>query len=188
MGLCLGFFGLPTVVRPPTAVSATATQTVAGPTVEVTVTAGGAQGTHTPLPASPSGTQSSSLTLLDPINDDPNVFPLARGATSLKGTSFPDALLRRTCDKHSTGYNLANSWKKLTATVGIADDSKTSVPVTVDVIGDGRPLATAQAVLGDPRALTADVTGVTRLTITYQASDCNNATGPTLVIAQPTLG
>lgn len=188
----LGYFGLPAVVNSPTAVRVTVTETatVPGPTVTVTAPSADRSGQPGPSPsASPSdsaGGDRQSLTLLDPVDGD---RPLSAGSGTLKGKAYPDAVTVAFCNTYRfTEYNLGTQWKRFTAIAGL-DDSSSNWPMTVQISGDGRRLASVRAGLADPKGVEVDVTGVTRLRIDYEVlgGTCDYNNPPLLVLGTPTL-
>ena len=77
-------------------------------------------------------------------------------------------------------YNLARHWRHLTATVGLHDDSSSSIQVRVEAFGDERPLYGRVFALGQSEQVDLDVTGVLRLRLATTVT-ANPGVGSTVV-------
>ncbi|WP_395292634.1 NPCBM/NEW2 domain-containing protein [Kitasatospora hibisci] len=187
-GLLLGFFGLPAVVNSPTASrpTVTITEEVPGPTVTVTAPAATSGSPTSSGSEAPGTSRQQLLAQMQPVDE---LVGLERAQSYMKGKEYPNSLAAAVCTPNTRPYsyitfNLGSSWKRLTATIGLDDNSTGSWSMTIDVLGDGRPLQTVQADLADPKPLVVDVSGVTRLEVQYRPTGyCDRYKDPGSTVA-----
>ncbi|WP_405586222.1 NPCBM/NEW2 domain-containing protein [Streptomyces sp. NBC_01190] len=167
--LVLGFFG-------GAGVQATAGGPFSGPTTTVTVTPTGTPVPITPAttppapnttPGSPNTTSTVALSTLTPLSGP---FQSANTTPSLDGRPQPQAIIQDLgcAASGDAQYNLSRGYTRLTAQVGLDDNSPDSkVTPTLTIVGDGRQLTSALPKFGTPSTLDVDVTGVIRLEIKW---------------------
>ncbi|MEU2132481.1 NPCBM/NEW2 domain-containing protein [Streptomyces sp. NPDC018352] len=188
IGLVLGFFGVPSIITPPTARTVTSTETVTA-TATVTVTA------TPPAPDASDGDSPSPGSSARAANDVPltDVEPLGSGYTNFERTAvtmggkrFDNSIIAESLGFfESLTYSINERYKSLTVTVGLDDDSP-AYPATVSFKSggsDGKTLKSATAQINRPVEVTVDVTGVALLAIVTESNDG----GPTLGLGNPML-
>lgn len=174
IGLALGFFGVPSLVTPPTARTATATATA---TVTATVTASPAPGPSSTDGAAPSASDRTAKDV--PLTD---VDPLGAGYVNMEhkpvtmdGKRFDNAITAEELGSYeSLSYSINERYKSLTVTVGL-DDNSPAAPARVSFKSggeDGKTLKSATAQINRPVEVTVDVTGVAILSIVAESDDC----------------
>ncbi|MGW0705696.1 NPCBM/NEW2 domain-containing protein [Streptomyces sp. NPDC002643] len=176
VGLILGFFGVPSLVTPPTArtvtatVTATATTTVtASPTAEPSPSdTADAPGANADSSTSP--TPSTEVPLTDVEAVDTGQGGWERKAATMGGKRFDNSIVNDSGGYEWLSYSINERYKRLTVTVGLDDDG-VAYPGTVTFIsgelGDGKTLKSANAQINRPVEVTVDVTGVAILTIHF---------------------
>jgi hypothetical protein len=131
----------------------------------------------------------TSLADLKPT--DESLFTLERGTASVDGVRYDDALKTTYCYGATAGYdgfaeyNLGRSYKKLTFTVGL-DDNSPDTGKTFTVLADGKRLFRQRVTVGHPAQPSLDVSGVLRLRVEW-LSDDQDSSCPIGVLGNPTL-
>ncbi|MFE7468362.1 NPCBM/NEW2 domain-containing protein [Streptomyces sp. NPDC057499] len=186
VGLVLGFFGVPSIVTPPTARTVTSTVTATA-TVTVTATppAPGATADDGPSPGSSARAANDvPLTDVEPLGSGYN--NLVRKPVTMGGKRFDNGVVGESLGYfESLTYSINEHYKSLTVTVGLDDDSP-AYPATVSFKSggeDGKTLKSATAQINRPVQVTVDLTGVALLTIVAESEDG----GPTVGIGDPML-
>ncbi|GGV73417.1 NPCBM/NEW2 domain-containing protein [Streptomyces griseoloalbus] len=175
-GLFLGFFGVPSVITPPTARTVTATETVtatATVTVMASPSAPGGSATGGPSPSSSArAAKEIPLTDVEPLGA--GYVNTERKAVTMGGKRFDNAIVAEELGFYeSLTYSINERYKKLTLTVGLDDDSP-AYPATVTFRSGGeygKTLKSATAEINRPVEVTVDVTGVAILTIEATSDD-----------------
>ena len=134
------------------------TSSSANATMSPTVTASASTGQSSTGQSAPAGGASQQVYLADmrPVNgyvstDDAEVNGKPLAHTVLIGVG------------DEVEYNLGRQWRQLQATVGLRDDSGSSIQVRFEAFGDGRPLYSRVFMLGQSEQINLDVTEVLRL-------------------------
>ncbi|MFF2014065.1 NPCBM/NEW2 domain-containing protein [Streptomyces sp. NPDC058195] len=186
VGLVLGFFGVPSIVTPPTARTVTNTVTATA-TVTVTATppAPGATADDGPSPGATARTADDvPLTDIEPLGS--GYGNLVRQPVTMGGKRFDNAIVGESLGYfESLTYSINEHYKSLTVTVGLDDDSP-AYPATVSFKsggGEGKTLKSATAQINRPVEVTVDLTGVALLKIVAESEDG----GPTVGIGNPVL-
>lgn len=177
IGLLLGFYGLPAVVDSPTAqagATATVTTTVTAPAQPG---AGDTGRTQPPSPLAPLPSGVVPLSDLTPVAGD---YAFTLRSVTLRGTSYENAMvLTDPCSGSPIEFSVNERYRRLTLTAGL-DDNGIAELVKITIKGDGQVLKTVGAEINRPQAVTVEVTGVVKLTIT---SEGGCASSERLVVA-----
>ncbi|WP_198664044.1 glycoside hydrolase family 97 catalytic domain-containing protein [Jiangella endophytica] len=128
---------------------------------------------------SPLGADPASLVALTPVAAANGSGPVERDMSngegnpadgrpmSVAGVHHPKGL--GVCAPSDVTWVLDGVAARLTASVGVDDESPAGTTATCSVVGDGRVLATVELTAGDPaQELDVDLTGVTRLRLVVQ--------------------
>ncbi|WP_162606256.1 glycoside hydrolase family 97 catalytic domain-containing protein [Jiangella asiatica] len=128
----------------------------------------------------PLGERPASLVALTPVAAVNGSGPVERDMSngegnpadgnpmSVAGVHHPSGL--GVCAPSDITWAIDGTPARLTASVGVDDESPAGARATVAVVGDGRVLTTADVVSGEPAAdLDVDLTGVTRLRLVVEA-------------------
>lgn len=131
---------------------------------------------------SPLGADPASLVALTPVAAANGSGPVERDMSngegnpadgrpmSVAGTHHPEGL--GVCAPSDVTWVLDGAPARLTASVGVDDESSAGTTATCSVVGDGRVLTTVELTAGDPaRELDVDLTGVTRLRLVVRSPD-----------------
>ncbi|MBB5791331.1 glycoside hydrolase family 97 catalytic domain-containing protein [Jiangella mangrovi] len=128
---------------------------------------------------SPLGAQPASLVALTPVAAVNGSGPVERDMSngegnpadgrpmSVAGVHHPRGL--GVCAPADVTWVLDGTAARLTASVGVDDESPAGTTATCAVVGDGRVLSTVEVAHGEPaRELDVDLTGITRLRLVVQ--------------------
>ncbi|WP_162606015.1 glycoside hydrolase family 97 catalytic domain-containing protein [Jiangella aurantiaca] len=128
---------------------------------------------------SPLGAQPASLVALTPVAAANGSGPVERDMSngegnpadgrpmSVAGVHHPKGL--GVCAPSEVTWVLDGAEARLTASVGVDDESPAGTTATCAVVGDGRVLTTVEVAAGEPaHELDVDLTGVTRLRLVVQ--------------------
>ncbi|YAL83039.1 NPCBM/NEW2 domain-containing protein [Dermacoccaceae bacterium W4C1] len=115
------------------------------------------------------------------------------GPASIGGRSYPNSISVSACTvlnapTQSYRFSLDGGYRSLRTSIGMDDESESRAPrVTVTISGDGRVLASRTARFGSASSVTANVSGVQRLTVTFRESNCDDEGGAAAVLGNPQL-
>ncbi|MFF0573238.1 NPCBM/NEW2 domain-containing protein [Streptosporangium saharense] len=90
-------------------------------------------------------------------------------------------------DPAVAGFNLGRKYKKLHVVAGLSDDTTSNVRGRFKVLGDGKLLKSATALLGEPKQMTVDVSGVLRLKLVASTQVCQYGDWGSVVWGDPVL-
>lgn len=95
------------------------------------------------------------------------------GPKSINGTAYPASTytVANAPQPAHVDYNLNRGCKQLTGTFGLADDSASAGRATVSLTADGTPKYIRSFALAQSEQVSADVSGVFRITLAAVASD-----------------
>ncbi|WP_433310692.1 NPCBM/NEW2 domain-containing protein [Micromonospora chersina] len=110
---------------------------------------------------------------------------------AVNGTTYPHAVydsVSKCTSDGSAEYDLGRQWDRLTAMVGVSDDSSDGVVVQFEVIADGRNIATRKLKLGQEARLDLSVKGVLRLKLKTSYLQGGDTTRCTRTLAKGVWG
>ncbi len=165
-----------------TGTGTSASTTSPASTVPVTATGAPATtaGTDNPTsrPTAAPGNVDRFLTELKVIESDGKV---ESGSASISGTKLPHSVIlraggydRKPTDVARAEYDLGRDYRRLQATVGLADDARSNAVYQIEIYGDDRRLASHTVRLGNSVPIDLDVTGILRLRLTTTRVEGDN--------------
>ncbi|WP_322778319.1 NPCBM/NEW2 domain-containing protein, partial [Frankia sp. Cas4] len=131
-------------------------------------------GNPTSKPTAAPGNVDRFLTDLTVIESDGKV---ESGSGSISGTKLPHSVILQANhydDPKNVAraeYDLGRDYRRLQATVGLADDARSNAVYQIEIYGDDRRLASHTVRLGNSVPIDLDVTGILRLRLTTTRVD-----------------